>query len=62
VQATVVSVTARHAEALAKTAVILGLDAGTRVLERGGVIAAVLLTEAAQCIAVAPPSARPEAA
>jgi FAD:protein FMN transferase len=61
-QATVVGGTARHAEALAKTAVILGLEQGTRVLERAGAFAAVLLTEAGQCVAVRPPSTRLEAA
>ena len=45
VQATVLAGTARAAEALAKTAVILGSAAGYACLERAGVDAALLLTE-----------------
>jgi len=46
VQATVLARTAREAEALAKTAVILGSDAALEVLDRPGVDGAILLTEA----------------
>jgi FAD:protein FMN transferase len=45
VQATVVARTARHAEAFAKTAVILGSGAALETLERADVEAAVLLTD-----------------
>jgi len=45
VQATVLTRTARAAEALAKTAVILGSMAGHAFLERAGVDAALLLTD-----------------
>ena len=45
VQATVLTRTARAAEALAKTAVILGSVAGYAFLERAGVDAALLLTD-----------------
>ena len=46
VQATVLARTAREAEALAKTAVILGSDAALETLDRPGVDGAILLTEA----------------
>ena len=45
VQATVLAATAREAEALAKTAVILGSDAALDALGRPGVDGAILLTE-----------------
>jgi thiamine biosynthesis lipoprotein len=45
VQATVLAATSRHAEALAKTAVILGSDRARAVLERPEVEGAVVLTE-----------------
>jgi FAD:protein FMN transferase len=45
VQATVLAQTAREAEALAKTAVILGADAALEALDRPGVDGAILLTE-----------------
>lgn len=45
VQATVLARTAREAEALAKTAVIVGSDAALDVLERPGVDGAILLTD-----------------
>ena len=45
VQATVLARTAREAEALAKTAVILGSDAALDVLDRPGVDGAILLTD-----------------
>jgi thiamine biosynthesis lipoprotein len=45
VQATVLAGSAREAEALAKTAVIVGSDAGLEILDRPGVDGAVLLTE-----------------
>jgi FAD:protein FMN transferase len=45
VQATVLARTAREAEALAKTAVILGSDAALELLGRPGVDGAILLTE-----------------
>jgi thiamine biosynthesis lipoprotein len=51
VQATVVTGSARHAEALAKTAMILGRDEGVRVLERAGAAAAVLVTDDGTCVA-----------
>ena len=50
VQATVLSRTARAAEALAKTAVILGSVAGYAFLERAGVDAALLLTERGELV------------
>jgi len=45
IQATVLSTTARHAEAFAKTAVILGSAASLGVLDRPEVLAAALLTD-----------------
>jgi len=45
VQATVLARTAREAEALAKTAVIVGSDAALDVLDRPGVDGAILLTD-----------------
>ena len=45
VQATVLAGTAREAEALAKAAVILGLEAGYGLLDRVGVHGAILLTD-----------------
>ena len=45
VQATVLARTAREAEALAKTAVILGTAAGYDLLDRAGVDGALLLTD-----------------
>jgi thiamine biosynthesis lipoprotein len=45
VQATVLAGTAREAEALAKTAVILGSDAALDALDRPGVEGAILLTD-----------------
>ena len=45
IQATVLARTAREAEALAKTAVILGSDAGLDFLDRVGVDGAILLTD-----------------
>jgi thiamine biosynthesis lipoprotein len=45
VQATVLARTAREAEALAKTAVILGSDAALTALDRSGVAGAILLTD-----------------
>ncbi|MGZ8528556.1 MAG: FAD:protein FMN transferase, partial [Candidatus Limnocylindrales bacterium] len=45
VQATVLTGTAREAEALAKTAVILGSEAALNALDRPGVAGAILLTD-----------------
>ena len=45
VQATVLATTAREAEALAKTALILGSDVALDVLARPGVLGAILLTD-----------------
>ena len=45
VQATVLAATARHAEAYAKAAVIVGSDAALALLDRPDVDGAVLLTE-----------------
>ena len=44
-QATVIAASARHAEALAKTIVILGYEAGLALLGRTAALGAVLLTE-----------------
>jgi len=51
VQATVLARSARDAEVLAKTAVILGLDEGLTFLEAAGALAAVVLTEQGECLA-----------
>ena len=50
VQATVLARTAREAEALAKSVVILGLAAGYDLLERSGVDGAFLLTDQAEVV------------
>ena len=50
VQATVLARTAREAEALAKSVVILGLVAGYALLERSGVDGAILLTDRAEVV------------
>ena len=50
VQATVLAGTAREAEALAKSVVILGLAAGYDLLERSGVDGAFLLTDQAEVV------------
>jgi thiamine biosynthesis lipoprotein len=51
VQATVLAPSAREAEILAKTAVILGRNEGASYLARAGALAAVLLTDTGECIA-----------
>ena len=51
VQATVLARSARVAEVLAKTAVILGRDEGLTFLEAAGALAAVVLTDAGECLA-----------
>jgi len=51
IQATVVAESAAIAEALAKTAVILGAGRGLALLERAGAIAAVLATDDGQALA-----------
>jgi len=56
-QATVVAESALVAEALAKSAVIRGSDAGLALLERSGAWAAVLLLENGEVVATAPTSA-----
>ena len=56
-QATVVAESALVAEALAKSAVIRGSDAGLGLLERSGAWAAVLLLESGEVVATAPTSA-----
>ena len=48
-QATVVAASAREAEILAKTAVILGATDGLKALDRGGALAAVLVTDDGDC-------------
>jgi len=50
-QATVLARSARVAEVLAKTAVILGRDEGLTFLEAAGALAAVVLTDAGECLA-----------
>lgn len=45
VQATIVATSARLAEAFAKTAVIVGLDAAPRALRRPGILGGLLLTD-----------------
>jgi thiamine biosynthesis lipoprotein len=50
VQATVLAHSAREAEVLAKTAVILGRDEGLRFLDRAGALAAVVLTDRGECV------------
>jgi thiamine biosynthesis lipoprotein len=52
IQATVVAETAREAEVLAKSAVILGSTAGLRLLEESSAHAAVLLTESGEIISL----------
>jgi thiamine biosynthesis lipoprotein len=49
VQATVVAASAREAEILAKTAVILGATEGLKALDRGRALAGVLVTDAGDC-------------
>ena len=51
VQATVLARSARDAEVLAKTAVILGRDEGLTFLDAAGALAAVVLTERGECLA-----------
>ena len=50
VQATVLAGTAREAEALAKAVVILGLEAGYRLLDRNGIDGAILLTDRTEIV------------
>jgi thiamine biosynthesis lipoprotein len=50
-QATVVARTAREAEVLAKTAVILGRDEGLAFLDRCGAYAGLVVTDRGQCLA-----------
>jgi thiamine biosynthesis lipoprotein len=57
VQATVLARTAREAEALAKSVVILGLAGGYALLDRVGVDGAILLTEQAEVV-IHPSTAR----
>jgi thiamine biosynthesis lipoprotein len=51
IQATVMSTTARHAEAFAKAAVILGSEASLGMLDRPEVLAAALLTDRGDLLA-----------
>ena len=51
VQATVLMRSARVAEALAKTAVMLGAAAGLEFLEAAGALAAIVLTDRGECLA-----------
>jgi thiamine biosynthesis lipoprotein len=50
-QCTVLAATARDAEVLAKTAVILGCAEGLAFLDRGRTMAALILTDAGECLA-----------
>lgn len=52
VQATIVATSARLAEAFAKTAVIVGLDAAPRALRRPGIMGGLLLTQDRRLVAL----------
>ena len=52
IQATVVAPTAREAEVLAKSAVILGSMAGFRLLQESAANAAILLTASGETISL----------